>query len=294
MSSMSAPDMSRDADRTGYLTKQGRVRKNWKKRWFVLKENKLYYYKNPRAVAPIKVIRLTPTTYVSRSSPPENPKPHGFVLRTLNRVFLMHSSTDQDSEEWVVAISANINKEGGASTTPKNTGISNQRSNHPNALSDDEDSLPPYEPPSGTKKVQGGQALPGMFAEQPSYQQQNSLNHSVATTPQYQPPPQQKQNTDNLNNSFGGVQLRSVPKPEQNTRNPNAEKRKTQGVVTAKALYDFEPQHDDELMLREGDMITISEKRDDGWWRGRIGGREGLFPANYVEETKGYGLTYYK
>jgi hypothetical protein len=31
----------------GYLTKQGKVVKNWKRRWFVLQESRLFYYKTP-------------------------------------------------------------------------------------------------------------------------------------------------------------------------------------------------------------------------------------------------------
>ena len=31
----------------GYLTKKGAKRKNWTKRWFILKKDKLEYFKNP-------------------------------------------------------------------------------------------------------------------------------------------------------------------------------------------------------------------------------------------------------
>eukprot|EP01088_Endostelium_zonatum_P002172 TRINITY_DN1263_c0_g1_i1.p1 TRINITY_DN1263_c0_g1~~TRINITY_DN1263_c0_g1_i1.p1 ORF type:complete len:280 (+),score=84.70 TRINITY_DN1263_c0_g1_i1:73-912(+) len=279
MSSLSAPDVLKDADKYGYLTKQGRVRKNWKKRWFVLVGNKLYYYKNPRALSPIKVIRLTQTTYVSRSSPPENPKPHGFVLRTLNRIFLMCGDTDQESEEWVASISANISKEGA----------------NPSKEPDEEKPTSPSpgqnNPPPSTNNSSNNSS-PSTNSPAPSQHKQTFSNGTTNR-------PQNQAASAPLSNSVGGqaahqVVLKPVPKPEQQTKNPNAEKRKTVGLVTAKAQYDFDPQHDDELMLREGDIITVSEKRDDGWWRGRIGGREGLFPANYVEETKGYGVSYYK
>lgn len=53
----------------------------------------------------------------------------------------------------------------------------------------------------------------------------------------------------------------------------------------ARALYDYEAQDADELLLRTGDMVSIVKKDPSGWWQGRIGDREGLFPANYVEEV---------
>ncbi|KAM7419634.1 hypothetical protein PAMA_016635 [Pampus argenteus] len=53
----------------------------------------------------------------------------------------------------------------------------------------------------------------------------------------------------------------------------------------ARARYDFSARDRSELSLREGDTIKIlSKKSHNGWWRGEVYGRVGLFPANYVEE----------
>ncbi|KAI9143484.1 hypothetical protein BKA69DRAFT_1123265 [Paraphysoderma sedebokerense] len=54
--------------------------------------------------------------------------------------------------------------------------------------------------------------------------------------------------------------------------------------VTAVALYDYDAVEANEMSIREGELITSIQKMDDGWWFGRIEDREGLFPANYVEE----------
>jgi hypothetical protein len=32
-------------------------------------------------------------------------------------------------------------------------------------------------------------------------------------------------------------------------------------------------------------MIELVGKDDSGWWTGRLNGRSGLLPANYVEEV---------
>eukprot|EP00730_Choanoeca_flexa_P019151 TRINITY_DN9345_c0_g3_i1.p1 TRINITY_DN9345_c0_g3~~TRINITY_DN9345_c0_g3_i1.p1 ORF type:complete len:1057 (+),score=322.91 TRINITY_DN9345_c0_g3_i1:85-3255(+) len=52
----------------------------------------------------------------------------------------------------------------------------------------------------------------------------------------------------------------------------------------ARALYDYDAQDADELTLKYGDIIFIVKKDASGWWQGKKGGKEGLVPANYLEE----------
>lgn len=51
-----------------------------------------------------------------------------------------------------------------------------------------------------------------------------------------------------------------------------------------KALYDYNPQDLDELRLKEGDLVELLKEDEGGWWHGRLRGKTGLFPANYVEK----------
>ncbi|KNC50947.1 cortactin isoform F [Thecamonas trahens ATCC 50062] len=53
---------------------------------------------------------------------------------------------------------------------------------------------------------------------------------------------------------------------------------------TCTAVYDYEATDDTELSFNEGDVITVLEKIDDGWWSGELNGNVGVFPANYVEQ----------
>ncbi|XP_037533730.1 sorbin and SH3 domain-containing protein 1 isoform X1 [Nematolebias whitei] len=54
------------------------------------------------------------------------------------------------------------------------------------------------------------------------------------------------------------------------------------------ALYGYAPQNDDELELQEGDLVSVMEKCDDGWFVGTSKRTKqfGTFPGNYVKEVK--------
>ncbi|XP_034567379.1 GRB2-related adapter protein 2a [Notolabrus celidotus] len=53
--------------------------------------------------------------------------------------------------------------------------------------------------------------------------------------------------------------------------------------LQVKALYNFTAEEDDELGFCAGDIIEVMDRSDTSWWRGRLRGRSGLFPANYTE-----------
>ena len=49
------------------------------------------------------------------------------------------------------------------------------------------------------------------------------------------------------------------------------------------AKYDFFGSTDIELALKKGDIVSVIEKVDNGWWKGVCGGRVGWFPEAYVQ-----------
>ncbi|KAI0036222.1 hypothetical protein K488DRAFT_41705 [Vararia minispora EC-137] len=57
------------------------------------------------------------------------------------------------------------------------------------------------------------------------------------------------------------------------------------GIARAIALFDFAAVQGGDLSFKKGQVITVTEKTDDTntWWKGKLEGREGVFPANFVE-----------
>lgn len=66
------------------------------------------------------------------------------------------------------------------------------------------------------------------------------------------------------------------PKPPPQKPKPSLPK--------CRCLYAYDAQDTDELSFNEGDTIEILKEDQAGWWRGRLRGKEGLFPANYIEK----------
>ncbi|GFG33913.1 hypothetical protein Cfor_07157, partial [Coptotermes formosanus] len=77
--------------------------------------------------------------------------------------------------------------------------------------------------------------------------------------------------------------LDSVGKPEQDSEAPILPPKPVKEMC--RVLFPYEAANDDELTLKEGDLITLlsREVADQGWWRGELRGKVGVFPDNFVE-----------
>ncbi|XP_063699124.1 rho guanine nucleotide exchange factor 7 isoform X2 [Culicoides brevitarsis] len=57
-------------------------------------------------------------------------------------------------------------------------------------------------------------------------------------------------------------------------------------VYTVQAEFNFKGSNNDELCFKKGDIITVTQKEDGGWWEGTLDDKTGWFPSNYVKEIK--------
>lgn len=66
---------------------------------------------------------------------------------------------------------------------------------------------------------------------------------------------------------------------------PKPVPRKPGHVEVVKAIYPYQAQRSDELSFDEGDTLYILEKNEDGWWKAKCSGKQGLIPSNYIESS---------
>ncbi|XP_027133583.1 vinexin isoform X1 [Larimichthys crocea] len=105
----------------------------------------------------------------------------------------------------------------------------------------------------------------------------NRAGATTASTPRYTDPvqaaiPNQAAPSNPHVNSLPHTQVPNIPGSTVGQRQPY------------KAVYNYKPQNSDELELREGDIVQVMEKCDDGWFVGTSERTRafGTFPGNYV------------
>lgn len=68
-------------------------------------------------------------------------------------------------------------------------------------------------------------------------------------------------------------------------RKPPMPPARQKSLVSARALYDYEPQSEGDIALKTGDIISVTEQNENGWWKGTNNrtGESGFFPGNYCD-----------
>jgi len=90
---LSNPDFS------GYLTKRSKHILAWRRRYFVLKGNKLYYLENP-AEEPHGVIDLKDCLTVKSAEEKINMK-YCFEVATPQDTYFMYADSEKEKDEWI-------------------------------------------------------------------------------------------------------------------------------------------------------------------------------------------------
>uniref|UniRef100_A0A8C6BPJ7 Rho GTPase activating protein 22 n=1 Tax=Monodon monoceros TaxID=40151 RepID=A0A8C6BPJ7_MONMO len=101
--------------KAGWLKKQRSIMKNWQQRWFVLRGDQLFYYKDKDEIKPQGFISLQGTRVTELLPGPEDPGKHLFEISPGGagerekvpanpEALLLMASSQRDMEDWVQAI----------------------------------------------------------------------------------------------------------------------------------------------------------------------------------------------
>uniref|UniRef100_A0AAY5EP00 Rho GTPase-activating protein 24 n=1 Tax=Electrophorus electricus TaxID=8005 RepID=A0AAY5EP00_ELEEL len=102
----SSPGLQERALKAGWLKKQRSIMKNWQLRWFVLRTDHLYFYKDEEETKPQGSIPLHGCQVNELMTNPDEPGRHLFeiVPALSHEAFLLMANSQNDMEDWVKAI----------------------------------------------------------------------------------------------------------------------------------------------------------------------------------------------
>jgi len=96
------------SDFEGFMIKCGGATKTWHKRWFVLKGNKLYYFKTKKDSDITGLVALTAESFVRKEPSYKKKSKNTFAVGTTSRIFYMFPDSQLETDQWVAVIAKNI------------------------------------------------------------------------------------------------------------------------------------------------------------------------------------------
>lgn len=100
------------AERSGWLTKQGEYIKTWRRRWFVLKQGKIFWFKSdavtPESI-PRGVVDVNKCLSIKGAEDTIN-KPFAFEISTNNDSMFFIAESEKEKEDWINAVGRAIVK----------------------------------------------------------------------------------------------------------------------------------------------------------------------------------------
>ncbi|XP_026072504.1 proline-serine-threonine phosphatase-interacting protein 1-like [Carassius auratus] len=89
--------------------------------------------------------------------------------------------------------------------------------------------------------------------------------------------------TKRLSAVLPGTSCSGYPDAGSNSAGTYTSAQQTAGVTEKyMVLYDFKAQEDDELSVSKGQVVTVTEQGEDGWWKAWRDGISGLVPGTYL------------
>uniref|UniRef100_A0A8B9KA68 Pleckstrin homology domain containing, family A (phosphoinositide binding specific) member 1b n=1 Tax=Astyanax mexicanus TaxID=7994 RepID=A0A8B9KA68_ASTMX len=106
---LSRANQDQSVVKAGYCVKQGAVMKNWKRRYFMLDDNAISYFKSDLDREPLRMIPLKEINKVQECKQSElMMRDNLFELVTTSRTFYIQTDSPEDMHSWIKAISGAI------------------------------------------------------------------------------------------------------------------------------------------------------------------------------------------
>ncbi|KAK2876692.1 hypothetical protein Q8A67_020788 [Cirrhinus molitorella] len=106
---LSRSNQDQSVIKAGYCVKQGAVMRNWKRRYFMLDDNTLSYFKSDMEREPLRVIPLKEVNKVQECKQSDlMMRDNLFELVTTSRTFYIQSDSPEEMHGWIKAISGAI------------------------------------------------------------------------------------------------------------------------------------------------------------------------------------------
>ncbi|KAF9204935.1 hypothetical protein BGZ49_004674 [Haplosporangium sp. Z 27] len=96
--------------RQGYLLKFGKKYKTWRKKWFVLRGDKLTYYKNAKEYQPLGIIPLSSIIDSLQTDPVSKSKQYCLRIITSKRSFVCCAPDEDTLLQWIDALHVECNR----------------------------------------------------------------------------------------------------------------------------------------------------------------------------------------
>ncbi|KAJ9151817.1 Myosin i myo5 [Pleurostoma richardsiae] len=165
----------------------------------------------------------------------------------------------------------------------KSHAVHTQQGESPNSVSRPTPRAKPVPPRPITRgkliKPGGPGGRPSRITHRPAQSRPSAASHRPVPQPQPQPVAAVASLPVHTRNQSNTSAARVPPPPP-----PAAPPAKAK--ITAKVLYDFSGQKENELTVHAGDIIEIVQKENNGWWLAKNAGGQAWVPAAYVEEQK--------
>ncbi|XP_031694495.1 pleckstrin homology domain-containing family A member 1-like isoform X2 [Anarrhichthys ocellatus] len=103
------PSQEHTVIKSGYCVKQGAVMRNWKRRYFLLEENSMSYFKSDLEKEPLRMIPLKEVHKVHECKQSDiMMRDNLFEVVTTSRTFYIQADSQEEMHSWIKAISGAI------------------------------------------------------------------------------------------------------------------------------------------------------------------------------------------